>query len=38
MYFVGEVEEGSLLMVSLEWMVHVVGEIGYRWWRAYSNT
>jgi hypothetical protein len=27
MYLVDEVEKGDLLMVSLEWMMHIVGGI-----------
>jgi hypothetical protein len=36
-YLVGEVEKRDLLMVSLEWMMHIVGGM-HCWWVEYSVT
>jgi hypothetical protein len=37
-YLIGEVGKGGLLMISSEWMMHVMGGIGCCWWGVYFNT
>jgi hypothetical protein len=32
LYLVGEVEKGGLLMISLEWMMQIMGGIECCWW------